>query len=100
MKLLLVCASGMSTSMVKKKLEVYAEEHDMTDFTCEAQSISSLEENYKDFDLVLYAPQVANRLDSMREIVGEDYPLAKIEPMDYALGKAENIFNQIEDLLA
>lgn len=99
MKLLLVCASGMSTSMVKQKLEHYAEENNITDFVCEAHAVSSLQDIYKDWDVVLYAPQVSNRLNYMREIVGEDYLLEKIEPMDYALGKAENIYKQVEALL-
>lgn len=100
MKVLLVCAGGMSTGILKKKLETYAKEQDILDFVCEAHPLSSLEDIYKEWDLVLYAPQVSNRLDSMRSIVGDDYPLGKIDPMDYALGKAENIFKQIEELLA
>lgn len=99
MKLLLVCASGMSTSMVKKKLENYTAEAGISDFECEAHALSSLEDNYKDWDVVLYAPQVSNRLNFMRDIVGDDYPLDKMEPMDYALGKAENIYNQAKELL-
>lgn len=100
MKVLLVCASGMSTSMIKKKLEDYAANHDMSDFKCEAHALSALAEIYQDWDVVLYAPQVSNRLAHMRELVGEEFPLAKIEPMDYALGNAENIIQQVKELLA
>ena len=99
MKLLLVCASGMSTSMVKKKLEVYAKEQGIEDFQCEAYGISAVEDVYQDADLILYAPQIANRHDYLREIVGEDYPLAKMDPMDYALGKTANLFKQMDELL-
>ncbi len=99
MKLLLICAGGMSTSMLIKKLETRAEELGIENFECEAHGVSSFEEIYKDWDLMLYGPQVSNRAANMISIAGDDYPIAKIEPVDYAIGNAVNIFKQIDKLL-
>lgn len=98
MKLLLICAGGMSTSMLIRKLEKHAEEIGIDDFVCEAHSVMSFEEMYKDWDVTLYAPQISNKADYLRNIAGEDYPMGKIEPADYAIGNAPKIFKQIENL--
>lgn len=99
MKLLLICAGGMSTSMLMKKLDKYASENGIEDFQCEAHGAGELEELYKNWDVTLYGPQVSNRATYFREVVGPDYPLGKIEPADYAIGNAPKIFKQIDQLL-
>lgn len=100
MRLLLICAGGMSTSMLIKKLEKYAAETGVENFECEAHGVAEFGELYKDWDLTLYGPQISNRAESLRQTCGPDYPLGKIEPADYAIGNAQNIFKQIEKLLA
>lgn len=99
MKLLLICAGGMSTSMLIKKLEKYADANGIEDFECEAHGVSSFEELYKDWDVTLYGPQISNKAQLLREICGPDYPLGKIQPADYAIGNAENIFKEVNQLL-
>jgi PTS system cellobiose-specific IIB component len=99
MKLLLICAGGMSTSMLVKKLEKYAADHDYPDFVCEAHAASDLPEIYQNWDCVLYGPQVSNRAERFRDTVGPDFPLGKIEPPDYALGNAEHIFALVDKLM-
>ncbi|MFV0552401.1 MAG: PTS sugar transporter subunit IIB [Anaerorhabdus sp.] len=99
MKLLLICAGGMSTSMLIKKLEKYAAENGIENFVCEAHGVAEFPELYKDWDLTLYGPQISNRADSLRQTCGDDYPLGKIEPADYAIGNAPNIFKQVNKLL-
>lgn len=100
MKMLLICAGGMSTSMLVKKLEKYADAHGMTDFKCEAHGAADLPEIYKDWDVVLYGPQVSNRAEFFRETVGPDYPMGKIEPTDYAIGNCDHIFALANKLMA
>ena len=99
MRVLLICAGGMSTSILIKKLENHAKDLGIEDFVCEAHGVTSFEERYKDWDVTLYAPQVANKAAYLKEVAGDDYPIGKIEPMDYALGNAEVIFKIINKLL-
>lgn len=99
MKLLLICAGGMSTSMLIKKLEKYAAENGIEDFVCEAHGVGSFEDLHKDWDLTLYGPQISNRAEYLREVAGPDYPIAKIQPADYAIGNASNIFKTVHQLL-
>lgn len=99
MKVLLICAGGMSTSMLIRKLEKHAESVGIEDFVCEAHGTTSFEEIYKDWDVTLYAPQVANKAEYLKEIAGPNYPMGKIQPTDYAIGNAPNIFKLIDELL-
>jgi PTS system cellobiose-specific IIB component len=100
MKMLLICAGGMSTSMLVKKLEKYAAEHGDENFKCEAHAAGDLPEIYKNWDVVLYGPQVSNRADYFRTVVGPDFPLGKIEPADYAICNSEHIFKLADKLMS
>ena len=98
MKLLLICAGGYSTSMLVKKLEKYAAENGIEPFVCEAHSTPELAELKDQFEVCLYGPQVSNRAEWIKETLGPDYPVAKIEPADYAIGNAKNIFALIDSI--
>ena len=99
MKLLLICAGGYSTSMLVKKLEKYAAENGVTPFVCEAHATTELAEIKDQFEVCLYGPQVSNRAAWIKEMLGPDYPVAKIEPADYAIGNAKNIFALIDSII-
>lgn len=99
MKLLLICAGGYSTSMLVKKLEKYAAENGIEPFVCEAHSAPELAELKDQFEVCLYGPQVSNRAEWIKETLGPDYPVAKIEPADYAIGNAKNIFALIDSII-
>lgn len=92
MKVLLICAGGMSTSILMKKMEKYAESKGTT-LEIVAIGASDVEEHYKDFDVILLGPQISYKKDDIAALTGK--PVAVIAPMDYALGNAENIFQQI-----
>ena len=98
MKLLLICAGGYSTSMLVKKLEKYAAENGIDPFVCEAHAATELAEIKDQFEVCLYGPQISNRAGYIKEILGPDYPVAKIEPTDYALGNAPKIFALIDSI--
>ena len=97
MKLLLVCAGGLSTSILMKKLSSYAESQEIP-FEVDAVGVGSYEEVYKQYDLILMGPQVSYKKDEVAAATG--IPLDVINPLDYALGNAENIFKQIDKLLS
>lgn len=95
MNILLVCAGGMSTSILMKKLQKYSDERGMGD-NIKAVGLSAYEDIYKDFDVILMGPQVSYRQDEVEETTG--LPVAPIPPTDYAIGNSENIFKLAEKI--
>lgn len=96
-KVLLICAGGMSTGILMKKLIKYANEHG-TELQIDAVGMSSYEEECGEYDVILLGPQVSYKKDEISQIVKK--PLAVIAPYDYAVGNAENIMKQIDELYA
>lgn len=97
-KIMLLCAGGMSTSILMKKLEKYAKENDLG-LSIEAVGLSSTSyvNESKKFDVILMGPQVSYRMDEVKEATGK--PVEAINPTDYALGNADKIFALADKLL-
>ena len=89
--ILLICAGGMSTSILMKKLDKYASENHI-DVNIKATGLSSdsYVEEAKNFDVILMGPQVSYRIDEVRKAT--QMPVEAIPPTDYALGNAKKIF--------
>ena len=87
-KVLLICAGGMSTGILMRKMEKYAEEQGIS-LKIEAVGMSAYEDVYKNYDVILLGPQVSYKK-------GE--PIAVIPAYDYAIGNVANIMKQVEDL--
>ncbi|MEA4912420.1 MAG: PTS sugar transporter subunit IIB [Oscillospiraceae bacterium] len=98
MKLMLICAGGMSTSILMKKMEKYAEEKGIPLEKIQARSASGCEEDAAEYDAILLGPQVSYQKESIAQKTGK--PVAVIAPYDYAIGNVENIFAEINKLLA
>lgn len=100
MKVLLVCAAGMSTSMLMKKMQDYAKENGIEDFTVDAEPATSLH-NPKDagFDCILLGPQVSYMQKTV-EKKSQGLPLAVIPMKDYGRQNCPEIFKLIDELLA
>lgn len=97
MKVLLVCAGGMSTSILMKKLEKYAVDQGI-EFEIAARGLNAYQDIVADYDCVLLGPQVGYR---KAEVEGAcDKPVAVISPADYGIGNCANIFKLINETLA
>lgn len=94
-KILLICAGGMSTGILMKKMEKYATEHDFS-LQIEAVGMSAYEEVYQKYDVILLGPQVAYKKDEIAQVT--QMPIAVIAAYDYAIGNVENIMNQVDSL--
>lgn len=89
MKILLVCAGGLSSSIVMKKVRKYGEEIG-EDIIIDAVGIPAVEETAKQgYDCVLTAPQVRNRFKDIKSWCS--IPVEAMPPQDYAVGNAKNI---------
>lgn len=95
MKILLVCAGGMSTSILMKKMEAYWAEKG-TELKIQAVGLSEYPDVCKEYDIVLVGPQVNYRLKDIRENTG--LPCEAIPSFDYAVGNCENIMKLAEKL--
>lgn len=96
MKVLLVCAAGMSTSILMKKLEKYAAEQGI-DFEITARGIAAYEEVCKDYDCILMGPQISYQKDKIAASSG--LPVSVIPPQDYGMANCPNIFKIIDSML-
>lgn len=88
MKVLLVCAGGMSTSILMKKMQAYCASKG-EELEIEAIGKGDLEEHWRNYDCVLIGPQISYALDEIRESI--DIPAEKIPTLDYGRGNAENV---------
>jgi PTS system cellobiose-specific IIB component len=94
-KVLLICAGGMSTSILMKKLIKYAEEHGFT-LKIEAVGATAYEDVYKNYDILLLGPQISYKKAEIQ--AATHMPVDVIAPYDYAIGNAENIFKQVDKI--
>ena len=95
MKILLVCAGGMSTSILMKKMEKYWDEKGV-DLTIQAVGLSEYPDVYQDYDIIMTGPQISYRLKEIRENTG--LPCEAIQSFDYAVGNCDNIMKLAEKL--
>ena len=94
-KVLLICAGGMSTGILMKKMEKYAVEQGFQ-LQIEAIGMSAYEEVYKNYDVILLGPQVSYKKDEIEQAT--QMPIAVIAAYDYAIGNAANIMKQVDEL--
>lgn len=83
-RILLVCAAGMSTSMLVKRMQEYAESIS-ADTTIDAMSISEARDKIKnnDVDVVLLGPQVRFQKKEIDAATQGRIPVEVIDMKDY-----------------
>jgi PTS system cellobiose-specific IIB component len=96
MKILLVCAGGMSTGLLMKKMEAYWAEQG-EDLTINAVGLAEYQDVYKDYEVVLVGPQVRYKLEDIKKDTG--LPADVVNSLDYAVANCPNIMKQVKKLL-
>ncbi len=96
MKILLVCSGGMSSSLIKSKVNKYAQEKGL-DITIDAKGSNEFTDYINGVDVILLGPQVAYQKDVITSQCS--IPVEPMDPIDYALGNAEKIVQQAQKLL-
>ena len=97
MKILLICAGGMSTSILMKKLQKYSDDNHLDLEEIVARGVGDYSDVYQGFDVILLGPQISYKKADIQKDTGK--PLDTIAPYDYAIGNAQNIFKQVNALL-
>ena len=95
-KIILLCAAGMSTSALVRKMKDAAKAEN---YECEisAHSVSDAK-NYADADMILLGPQVRYRL---KEVPGQ-LPGNKVEVIDmkdYGMMNGKNVLDHVRKVL-
>lgn len=96
MKIMLICAGGMSTSILMKKMEKWGLEKNRT-LEVKAFGLSEYEENWKGYDIVLLGPQISYKATEIQNNIS--IQVSQIQSFDYAVGNVENIMKQVDALL-
>lgn len=96
MKILLVCAGGMSTSILMKKMMHYAEGQGW-ELKIEARGINDYLEVCEKYDCILLGPQISYQKNNV--LHDSKMPADVIAPADYGIGNCEHIFAQVRRLI-
>ncbi len=96
-KIVLLCAAGMSTSILVKKMREAAAEEGF-DCTVDAFSINEAAKEASDADVVLLGPQVRFNLKRVQELL-EPVPVDTIAMRDYGTMNATNVLIQARKMM-
>lgn len=100
MKILLLCAAGMSTSLLVEKMKEALRE-DEKDWHIEAKPIDQFEELLDESDVILLGPQMTFRKNELQEKAAEKgVPVDVIDSFAYGVGDGEVALQQARDLLS
>ena len=99
-KILLVCSSGMSTSLLVKAIQ---KETDKQNFPAEVSSapVAGFEDIIKGADAILVGPQIRHRFERLKEIANrEKKPIMIIPPQVYGMVDGKAALNIVKKMLA
>ena len=97
MKILLICANGLSTSILMNKMQKWGKEKNI-ELEVRAVPMSEYLNVYKNFDCLLIGPQISYQYNEIKANA-IDVPVEKISPMDYGMSNVENIMKQVKACL-
>ncbi len=97
-KTVILCAVGMSSSVVVKAVRRAAENKGVeVDIHCQP-GLTYRDMDYSVVDVVLLAPQLGGQAPEILDYFAANdikVPVEKINQLDYALAKGENVLNRI-----
>ena len=97
MKILSICANGLSTSILMNKMQKWGKEKNI-ELEVRAVPMSEYLNVYKNFDCILIGPQISYQYNEIKANA-IDVPVEKISPMDYGMSNVENIMKQVKACL-
>ena len=97
MKILLVCAGGMSSAIAAKSLREAAQKDGLTFEVNEISTSAFADELAKEYDLALVAPQVRHRFDTFKADADKvNVPILLIAPKGYSPIGGKFLLDQIK----
>lgn len=99
MKIILICAAGMSSSLIANKMNKRFKEMGIEGHV-DSFSSSELIARIDNYDFVLVGPQLRYLYKSICETCAEhDKPVVMIDPVSYGRQDAEKIIDQVQQVL-
>ena len=96
MKVLMLCNAGMSTGMMKIKIEEAAKA-DGVELEIAARSFQVLDDYKDEYDMFLLGPQVRFMKDEIKESVGSK-PVIVISAQDFGMMRGDMVWKQIKEI--
>lgn len=93
MKVVLVCYSGSSASILRDRMLAWARAN-LLEVEVTISSLAGLDGDREDADIVLVGPQVRCALASVRERVPEQLPVMAVDARDYGMAKGDRILQE------
>lgn len=95
LKIIILCAAGMSSSLIVKSINKSAEKRGISiDISCHP-SMTYKELDYSIVDMILVAPQVRGQISEIQQFVSNKIPVKQIGMREYGLIKGDEIFDQV-----
>lgn len=98
LNILLVCNSGMSTSLVVNKMREAAKEKDL-EASINAMPISECSEQIDKIDIILLGPQVLFQKSQIEKVVEGRVPVAVMDMKHYGTMNGKAILEQVLKIL-
>lgn len=98
MRILLLCAAGMSSSLVVFKMRNKLTD-EQKDWIIEAEPTENVAKVIGDYDVVLLGPQMKHKLERLKSSY-PNKPIAVIAAEDYAKDDGSNLLKQAIKLLS
>ena len=93
--IVLVCNGGMSTSILANRIKELGGDG----VEVNAYGEQEYSQHLKDADVVLIGPQIRYLIDDIRKRIGENVPVASIEPRVYGAMNAQKVLEMVDELL-
>ncbi|WP_431836077.1 PTS sugar transporter subunit IIB [Cellulomonas sp. Y8] len=94
MNILLVCNAGMSTGIMKVKLEQEAKKRGL-DATVNAIALVELADHAGAADAVLLGPQIRFAANDVRKATPDGVPVMAISPQDFGTMNAAKVLDEV-----
>lgn len=93
MKILLLCNAGMSTGIMKMKIQEEAKKRDMN-LTVDAIPMVELKDHLKETSAILLGPQIRFALDDVKKTAG-NIPVIAISPQDFGMMNGKKVLDNL-----
>lgn len=95
-KIVLLCAAGMSTSVLVKKMKEAAQQEGL-EYDINAYSMTAANDVVKDADIVLLGPQIKFQLDKVKSIA--TCPVQAIDMQTYGMMNGKKVIAEIKSII-